>query len=124
MKDKERKPAPDVRLLIKRLNNEGKQLLEREIIAPLLPKGKIRTRINGMVYELKSKGRFVGCGHFRALNEREAEPLGEAFPWERATYLEQVPALRVILLWPDLDTRRPGTWSASPFNECSARQRL
>lgn len=124
MKDKERKPAPDVRSLIKRLNNEGKQLLAREIIAPLLPEGRIRTRINGMVYELKSKGRFVGWGHFRALNEREAEPLGEALPWERGMYLEQFPALRVILLWPDFDTRRPGTWWALPFNESDARQRF
>jgi hypothetical protein len=124
MKGKERKPTPDVRLLVKRLNNEGKQLLEREIIAPLLPKGKIRTRINGMVYELKSKGRFVGWGHFRPLNEREAEPLGEALPWERGTYLEQFPALRVILLWPDLDPRHPGTWWAVPFNESDARQRF
>lgn len=124
MKDKERKPAPDVRSLIRRLNNESKQLLEREIIAPLLPKGKIRTRINGMVYEFKLKGRFVGWGHFRPLNEREAEPLGEALPWERGTYLEQFPALRMILLWPDPDTRRPGTWWALPFNESDARQRF
>lgn len=124
MKDKERKSAPDVHSLVKRLNNEGKQLLEREIIAPLLPGGKIRTRINGMVYEFKSKERFVGWGHFRPLNEREAEPLGEALPWERGTYLEQFPALRVILLWPDLDTRRPGTWWALHFNESDARQRF
>ena len=124
MKDKERESAPDVRSLIKRLNNEGKQLLAREIIAPLLPKGKIRTRINGMVYEFKSKGRFAGWGRFRPLNEREAEPLGEALPWERGTYLEQFPALRLILLWPDFDTRRPGTWWALPFNESDARQRF
>ncbi|MDQ2902051.1 MAG: hypothetical protein M3Y81_00680 [Chloroflexota bacterium] len=124
MEDKGHKAAPDVRSLVKRLNQQGKQLLEREIIAPLLPRGKIRTRINGMVHEFKPRGRFVGWGRFRPLNEREAEPLGEALPWERGAYLEQFSALRVILLWPDLDARRPGTWWALPFNESDARQRF
>ncbi len=124
MNDNVRKPVPDVRSLVKRLSKESKQLLEREIIAPLLPGGKIRARINSMVYEFKPKGTFVGWGHFRPVNEREAEPLGEALPWERGTYLEQFPLLRVILLWPDLDTRLPGTWWALPFNESDARQRF
>lgn len=124
MNEKQRKPKPDVRALISRLSQESKQLLEREIIAPLLPGGRIRTRLNGMVYEFKPKGRFVGWGRFRPLNEREAGALGEALPWERGKYLEQFPALRVILLWPDQDRRRPGTWWALPYNESDARQRF
>jgi hypothetical protein len=124
MQHKEGKPKPDIRALISKLNQQSKQLLEREIIAPLLPGGKIRTRIAGMVYEFKPKGKFTGWGRFRPLNEREAEPLGEALPWERGVYLEQFPALRVILLWPDFDVRRPGTWWALPFNESDARQRF
>jgi len=121
------KPAPknvDPSALIARLSQESQQLLAREIIAPLLPGGRIRTRVGGLVCEFKPLGRFVGWGRFRPLNEREAEPLGEALPWERGTYLEQFPALRVILLWPDLDTRRPGTWWALAFNESDARQRF
>jgi hypothetical protein len=124
MKDKDRQPAPDVRSLVSKLSQQSQRLLEREIIAPLLPGGKIRTRIAGMVYEFKLKGRFAGWGRFRPLNEREAEPLGEALPWERGAYLEQFPALRVILLWPDLDPRRPATWYALPFNESDAQQRF
>jgi hypothetical protein len=121
------KPAPknvDPSALIARLSQESQQLLAREIIAPLLPGGRIRTRVGGLVYEFKPLGRFVGWGRFRPLNEREAEPLGEALPWERGAYLEQFPALRVILLWPDPDSRRPGTWWALPFNESDARQRF
>lgn len=124
MNDKQRKPKTDVRALISKLNQESKQLFEREIIAPLLPGGRIRTRLNGLVYEFKPKGRFVGWGRFRPLNEREAETLGEALPWERGKYLEQFPALRVLLLWPDQDRRRPGTWWAIPYNESDARQRF
>jgi hypothetical protein len=124
MQYKEDKPTLNIRALIGKLNQESKQLLEREIIAPLLPGGKIRTRIAGMMYEFKLKGKFAGWGRFHPLNEREAEPLGEALPWERGAYLEQFPALRVILLWPDFDSRRPGTWWALPFNESDARQRF
>jgi hypothetical protein len=124
MQHKEGQPIPNIRGLVSKLNQQSKQLLEREIVAPLLPGGRIRTRIAGMVYEFKLKGKFVGWGRFRPLNEREAEPLGEALPWERGTYLEQFPALRVVLLWPDFDARRPGTWWALPFNESDARQRF
>jgi len=122
----QRKPKAkvDVHKLVSRLNTESKTLLEREIIAPLLPGGRIRTRLGGMIYEFKLRVEFAGWGHFRPINEREAELLGEALPWERGAYLEQFPALRMILLWPDPDPGRPGTWWATPFNESDAHQRF
>ena len=124
MDNKQHTPKPDVRSLISRLSQESKHVLEREMIAPLLPGGRIRTQLGGMVYEFKLKGRFVGWGRFRPLNEREAEVLGEALPWERGTYLEQFPALRVILLWPAQERKRSGLWWALPYNESEARQRF
>ncbi|QBD82679.1 hypothetical protein EPA93_44615 [Ktedonosporobacter rubrisoli] len=120
----ERKPGVDVRALVRRLNKESRDLLQRDIIAPLLPGGKIRTRLSGLVYEFKPKTRFTGWGHFRPCNEGEAELVAEALPWERGGYLELFPALRVILLWPEPDPRRPGTWWALPFNESDAKQRF
>ncbi len=120
----ERKPRIDARALVARLSKEGNTLLQREIIAPLLPEGKIRTRLGGMVYQFKPKSEFSGWGRFRPLNEREVEPLGEAQPWERGGYLELFPALRIILLWPATDARWPGTWWAIPFNDSDARQRF
>jgi hypothetical protein len=125
MANQQRKPENvDQRALIARLSQESQQMLSREIIAPLLPGGRIRTRLSGLVYEFKLRRRFVGWGRFRPLNEREAELLGEALPWERGAYLELFPALRVILLWPDSSTRAPGTWLALPYNESDARQRF
>lgn len=124
---KKKRPTPknvDPRALIARLNQESKALLEREIIAPLLPGGRIRTRVGGLVYEFKPRERFAGWGRFRPLNESEAEPLGEALPWERGAYLELFPVLRVVLLWPDSSGRAPGTWMALPYNESDARQRF
>ncbi len=125
MAKKHRKPENvDPRALIARLSQQSQQLLTREIIAPLLAGGRIRTRVGGLVYEFKVRGRFAGWGRFRPLNEREAEPLGEVLPWERGAYLECFPALRVVLLWPDTSRRAPGTWLALPYNESDARQRF
>jgi hypothetical protein len=121
----QRKPKIDPRSLVAKLSRDGRELLQREIVAPLLPGGKIRTRLNGMVYEFRPRGEFVGWGRFRPLNEREAEVLGDALPWERGAYLELFPLLRVILLWPDTSrTTYPGTWWALPYNASDARQRF
>jgi hypothetical protein len=114
----------DTRALIAKLSKESAQLQQREIIAPLLPSGRIRTRLGGMIHEFKPRSDFMGWGHFRPVNEREAEVLSEAMPWERGGYLELLPALRVILLWPDPDSKRPGTWWALPFNDSDAQQRF
>ena len=128
MPDKHRREAApknvDPLALIAHLNQEGRQLLSKEIIAPLLPGGRIRTRVDGLVYEFKVRERFAGWGRFRPLNEREAQVLGEALPWERGGYLELFPVLRVVLLWPDTSGRAPGTWLALPYNESDAHQRF
>ncbi|HLZ58663.1 MAG TPA: hypothetical protein VKR06_17120 [Ktedonosporobacter sp.] len=119
-----RKAKIDVHALVARLNKESNSLLQREIIAPLLPGGKIRTRLSEMIHEFKPQGDFVGWGRFRPINEREAEVLGEALPWERGGYLELFPALRVVLLWSDPDPKLPGTWWGLPFNASDAQQRF
>ncbi|MBO0783254.1 MAG: hypothetical protein J2P37_30945 [Ktedonobacteraceae bacterium] len=121
---RESKPRVDARELVARLSQQSQALLRREIIAPLLPGGRIRTRLEGIVYEFRPESNFVGWGRFRPRNERSAEVLGEAQPWKRGGYLELFPVLRMILLWPDPHRRQPGTWWAIPFNESDARQRF
>ncbi len=119
-----RKPKVDARTLIAKLSKESATLQQREIIAPLLPGSRIRTRLSGMIYEFKPQSEFVGWGRFRPVNESEVEVLGEALPWERSAYLELFPALRIVLLWLASATMQPGTWWALPFNESDARQRF
>ncbi len=114
----------DARALVARLGRQEEALRERVILAPLLPGGRIRTRLAGLVCEFKPRERFSGWGHFRPLDEREAEYIGEPQPWERGAYLELFPLLRVILLWPDPNPRHAGAWWAIPFNESDARQRF
>jgi hypothetical protein len=77
-----------------------------------------------MIHEFRATSEFVGWGRFRPISEREAKMQGEAMPWERGGYLELFPALRVVLLWPDNDPKRPGTWWAVPFNDSDAKQRF
>lgn len=119
-RERKNKPKVDARELVARLSQQGRALLQKEIIAPLLPGRRIRTRLEGLVYDFRLRGNFVGWGRFRPLNEREAEVLGEALPWERGGYLELFPALRVILLWPD----HHNTWWGIPFNDSDAKQRF
>ncbi|GHO85956.1 hypothetical protein [Dictyobacter formicarum] len=114
----------DARALIARLSQQSQSLLGRELIAPLLPGGRIRTRLNGLVYEFRARERFPGWGRFRPISEREAQFIEEALPWERGAYLELFPALRMLLLWPDSGGLFPGTWWALPYNEGDARQRF
>ncbi len=118
------KSEVNVRTLIAKLSKESAALQQREIIAPLLPGSRIRTRLGGMIHEFKPQSEFVGWGRFRPVNEREVGVLGEALPWERSSYLELFPALRIVLLWPASATMPPGTWWALSFNESDARQRF
>jgi hypothetical protein len=114
----------DARELIARLSQQSQRLLERELIAPLLRGGRIRTRLDGLVYEFRVPERFQGWGRFRPSNEHEASLIQEALPWERGAYLELFPLLRMLLLWPDISGTPPGTWLALPYNESDARQRF
>lgn len=110
------------RELVARLAAEGRALLEREILAPCIPGGRIRTRLGGLAYEFRPTRAFAGWGRFRAVNEREAELVAEALPWERAAYLELLPRVRVVLLWQE--PGGAGAWQALPFNASDARQRF
>ena len=152
MSGSEKKAKVNARALVEKLNKQSATLREQEILAPLLPGGRIRTRLGGLVYEFKPKERWVGWGRFQPLNEFEAAPLGEAMPWQRSDYLHLFPALRVILLWPIRRMKNEGgrmnrashrteqtsqetqpassilhrsqAWWALPYNESDARQRF
>lgn len=114
----------DTRALVARLGREGRALREREILAPLLPGGRVRARLGGLVYEFRVRGDVAGWGRFRPLDERTVEPVGEALPWQRAAYLELFPLLRIVLLWPDRASGAGGVWWALPYNGSDARQRF
>ncbi len=119
MADRSRDRARD---LVAKLAARATALREREIIAPVLPGAKVRTRLDGLVYEFSATRPYSGWGVFRPVSELAVEPVGEALPWQRGAYLELFPKLRVLLLWPEPE--RQGTWWALPYNESDARQRF
>lgn len=111
----------DVRTLISRLGASARALQTRIILAPVVPSGRVRTRLDGLIHEFRLARQFTGWGRFRLLNERTVEYVGEALPWEREAYLGLFPSLCVILLWP---AGTNGAWWAMPANAGEAWQRF
>jgi hypothetical protein len=117
----------NARDLVARLNQQAADLRDKEIVAPVLAGGKIRVRLSGIIYEFKLNNRFVGWGKFRPVSESAVEPLGEAMPYERISYLELFPTLRVILIEPIINKDFPAmnqVWLALPYNYSDAKQRF
>jgi hypothetical protein len=107
---------------VERINRDPPMLREREILAPVLPSGRIRARLDGIVQEFRVREPFVGWGIFRPTSEREAVLVAPALPGQRAIYLDQLPALRVMLLWPDSERHRVGLWLALPLDAGDVEQ--
>lgn len=110
--------------LIAEFEQEEREALKRDIIAPALPGSKIHTRIGGIVREFALDRPFTGWGCFRPFIARVARFEREALPWEREEYLAQFPALRALLLWPDEKRKRAGVWWALPYNASDAMTRF
>jgi hypothetical protein len=116
--------TPKARDLVARLNRDAAALRERQILAPVLPGGRVRTRLDGLVYEFRVREQFAGWGIFQPVSERDVILVAPALPWQRAAYLERLPALRVILLWPDPSRQQIGLWLSLPYNAADATQRF
>ncbi|GMU55497.1 MAG: hypothetical protein AMXMBFR33_46430 [Candidatus Xenobia bacterium] len=107
----------DVRKLIARLS-AAEQNLTR-FLAPCLPGGRVRTRVQGLVCEFEPPAGFEGWGVF-APEGRAARLLEPADPIAVSEYLALFPAMRVRLIHPVAGR----SWLAYPVNESDARQRL
>jgi hypothetical protein len=114
----------DVRGLVSHLGEAARALRAHTILAPTVPGGRVRTRLEGLIYTFRALGERTGWGHFRPLDERTAIYLDEPSPWEREAYLALFPALRVMLLWPQTGSGAQGAWLAVPANAGEARQRF
>ena len=106
--------------LIAALAYDEAALRGREFLAPLVRGGRARLRVRGLLYELAVMGAGPGWWICRARDERSAELVGEALPWQRGEYMALWPALRLVLLEP----LAGGAWLALPFNPADAHQRF
>ncbi len=115
------KSAPvSVRRLISKLAAAEEETRRRRILAPCLPGGLIRVKVEGLILTLRaSPADFEGWGVFRAAGDRMAELEEEADLPSVLRYLERLRPLRAWLVSP-LQRR---TWVAYPAAESDARQR-
>jgi len=110
--------------LIAEFEREERELFKRDIIAPAIPGTQIHTRIGGIMRSFSLDRPFAGWGCFRPFLARVARFEREALPWEKQEYLEQFPALRALLLWPEEKRKRAGVWWALPYNASDAMTRF
>ena len=94
-------------------------LLGQTILAPVLPHGRVATRLSsGAIYTFRVTG-YTGWGVFQPRNAQQLQVIRDAEQWERLMYLRVLPALRCILVSP----LHSGTWLAVPWSLSDARQR-
>lgn len=106
--------------LIDMLAREEAALRGQAFLAPLLPQGRARVRLRGLLYEFIVANARAGWWICRARDPRHAEVVAAAEPWQRGDYLQLLPALRLVLLEP----LARQSWLALPYNPSDAAQRF
>src|SRR5689334_24203914 len=106
--------------LVATLARDEAALAGQAFLAPLIPGGRARLRLRGLVCELVVAGARPGWWICRARDARHADTVGEALPWQRGDYLALWPELHLVLLEP----LQHGDWLALPFNASDAAQRF
>ncbi len=110
----------DIRKLIQQIASAENQLGSTQFLAPCVKGGKVRTRIEEMVYTFTPKPQnFEGWGIFQPLDERRASLIETADLPQIDAYLQQFPKVRLRLAY-RLQNR---TWLGYPVNEADTRQR-
>jgi hypothetical protein len=107
--------------LLYSLAQQELQLQTTQFLAPCVKQGRIRTRIQGLVYTFTPNPQdFAGWGIFRPLNTQTAMLQETAEIWQVDEYLQKFPAIRSRLAYCLQDQ----TWLAYPINEADMRQRF
>jgi hypothetical protein len=107
--------------LLHSLAQQELQLQTRQFLAPCVKDGRIRTRIQGMVYTFVPQPIDVeDWGIFQPVDTKTAMLVAPAEIWQIDEYLRSLPLLRSRLAY-RLQNR---TWLAYPINEADMRQRF
>ncbi len=105
-----KKARPDVRALIKKAAQQTREVFETTIMAPVVPGGRVRVRINGIVSEFEVDDQtFLGWGLLKPESPGKATLVGEASQAQVKGYMELLPRFHVIML-----KELQGTWWALP----------
>jgi hypothetical protein len=107
--------------LLYSLAQQELQLQTTQFLAPCVKQGRIRTRIQGLVYTFTPKPQnFAGWGIFQPLDTKTAILQEPAEIWQVDEYLQKFPVIRSRLAYCLQDQ----TWLAYPINEADMRQRF
>ena len=110
-----------IKNLINAMAHQEEQRLNTEFLAPCVRGGRLRARVNKLIYTFKPLPEdFEGWGIFLPLNKQEAELLEEASLFQITEYLHLLKPLRLRLA----QQLRGQTWLAYPSNESDAQQRF
>ncbi|MCU0544716.1 MAG: hypothetical protein MUE44_21535 [Oscillatoriaceae cyanobacterium Prado104] len=110
----------DIRKILSKLAAQEKQLLDTKFLAPCVRGGKVRTRVNSMIYTFQPQPRkFEGWAIFQPINEKIAAVIEEPSLPQLTEYLQLLIPVRLLLAFP----LQGQTWLAYPVNESDAKQR-
>ncbi|MGB8701560.1 MAG: hypothetical protein WCD18_19265 [Thermosynechococcaceae cyanobacterium] len=111
----------NVRKLLEQLSTQAEQLRSAQFLAPCVRRGRVRTRLAGMVYTfIPQPSHFEGWGIFQPSNEQIAVLATEANLPQIETYLNALQPFRLRLV----RQLQAKTWLAYPVNEADVRQRI
>jgi hypothetical protein len=107
--------------LLNQLAGAETQLQAAQFLAPCVRGGKVRTRLQGLVYTFTPRPQdFQGWGIFQPQDAQTAILVEPADLPEITTYLQNFPVLRLRLIY----KLRGKTWLAYPVNEADMQQRF
>ncbi len=110
----------DIRKILNQLAAQAGKLLNTQFLAPCVGGGRVRTRIDGMIYRFQPQPRnFEGWGIFQPINEKNAAVVTEPDWAQVAEYLQLLVPIRLQLA----HVLRGQTWLAYPVNESDVKQR-
>ncbi|MBD2039171.1 hypothetical protein [Microcoleus sp. FACHB-672] len=111
----------DIRKLLKQISAQEDQLRDTQFLAPCVHRGRVRTKVAGIVYTFTPDPRnFEGWGIFQPATSKVAKVVEEAELQQVTEYLQQMPAVRLSLAY----QLQKQTWLAYPVNESDVRQRI
>ncbi|MEO0869110.1 MAG: hypothetical protein AAFY17_11815 [Cyanobacteria bacterium J06642_11] len=111
----------NIHQLLNHLIDTEKELYQSDFLAPCVRRGRLRTRVNGLMYTFQLKGwPFEGWGLFRPETVDTATLVKEASLPQVEQYLQALPAFRLQLV----RRLQHRSWLAYPCNEADVEQRL
>ncbi len=111
----------DIFNLLNKIADREKQLQSTQFIAPCVKGGKVRTKVDNIIYTFTPQAKkFEGWGIFQPKNDSIVKMICEADLLQISTYLEQFSSFRVRLAY-NLQNK---TWLAYPVNEADFKQRI